>query len=429
METDKNLELVVDQQAQIVRSIQTIKSEVLDAVQKNQESITSCIQAGEAILSEIERAQMNDELDQKAAIFIKRARETAKSVNERRKPVTQIFDVVKKGFTAMEALISPKEPNGIVARLQAERDKYAAYKLEQQRHAEEERQKILRQQEQRRRIAELVKETMYRILAEQIRRQGDMMADLFASMTIETATEAKGTLDGWPVSLDIVSLLKTQYKEEPNELNPEEAAAIANSTYKENADEVIRQYKEKIEEMRDGYLLQYPSRVNALKELKAAEEERARKEAELLKAAEEERARKEAELKAAEEERARKEAELLKAAEEERREQQRKIQEEEERREQQRKIQESAAQAQSLFEQASSVKVEAKITKEIVVTDSQGWLQIISQWWTVEGVKLTNEELTKKLSFMLTACQRHFNKTEEYIISPYIQYIEKIKAK
>ena len=400
METDKNLELVVDQQAQIVRSIQTIKSEVLDAVQKNQESITSCIQAGEAILSEIERAQMNDELDQKAAIFIKRARETAKSVNERRKPVTQIFDVVKKGFTAMEALISPKEPNGIVARLQAERDKYAAYKLEQQRHAEEERQKILRQQEQRRRIAELVKETMYRILAEQIRRQGDMMADLFASMTIETATEAKGTLDGWPVSLDIVSLLKTQYKEEPNELNPEEAAAIANSTYKENADEVIRQYKEKIEEMRDGYLLQYPSRVNALKELKAAEEERARKE-----------------------------AELLKAAEEERREQQRKIQEEEERREQQRKIQESAAQAQSLFEQASSVKVEAKITKEIVVTDSQGWLQIISQWWTVEGVKLTNEELAKKLSFMLTACQRHFNKTEEYIISPYIQYIEKIKAK
>ena len=400
METDKNLELVVDQQAQIVRSIQTIKSEVLDAVQKNQESITSCIQAGEAILSEIERAQMNDELDQKAAIFIKRARETAKSVNERRKPVTQIFDVVKKGFTAMEALISPKEPNGIVARLQAERDKYAAYKLEQQRHAEEERQKILRQQEQRRRIAELVKETMYRILAEQIRRQGDMMADLFASMTIETATEAKGTLDGWPVSLDIVSLLKTQYKEEPNELNPEEAAAIANSTYKENADEVIRQYKEKIEEMRDGYLLQYPSRVNALKELKAAEEERARKE-----------------------------AELLKAAEEERREQQRKIQEEEERREQQRKIQESAAQAQSLFEQASSVKVEAKITKEIVVTDSQGWLQIISQWWTVEGVKLTNEELAKKLSFMLTACQRHFNKTEEYIISPDIQYIEKIKAK
>ena len=429
MEKNRQLAIVVDQQAQIVKSIQTIKSEVLDAVQKNQESVTACLNAGEEILAEIEANQMNEELDRKAAVFIKRARETAKTINERRKPVTQIFDVVRKGFTAIEALVSAKEPEGIVARLQAKRDAYASFKLEQQLKAEQERQKQVRMQTQRQRIAESVKETLYKILSDQILAQSDKMADMFESMTLETAVATKDTLQGWNTTLDLVSLMKQNYKAEPNELEKEEAAIIANASYKETAPEILRQYKDKIEELRDNYLLQHPSRITALKELQAAEEERKRKEEELRKAAEEERKRKETELQAAEEERKRKEEELRKAAEEERKEQQRKIQEEQQLLAQQRKIQESSMQAQTLFDQTSSMKVDAKVSYDIVVFNPRGWLQIISQWWAIEGESMTTEELGKKLSFMLTACQKYYNKTEEKIISPYIQYKQHVKAK
>ena len=86
-------------------------------------------------------------------------------------------------------------------------------------------------------------------------------------------------------------------------------------------------------------------------------------------------------------------------------------------------------QAQTLFDQTSSMKVDAKVSYDIVVFNPRGWLQIISQWWAIEGESMTTEELGKKLSFMLTACQKYYNKTEEKIISPYIQYKQHVKAK
>ena len=141
MADNTELALVESQTNNITREIATLKYDTELAVQENRKSYEACVKAGESLLSDIEVSGMNDSLDSQAADFIKKAKLTEKAMNEKRKGVTQVFDLVRKGFTAMENLISVKNENSVVARIQKKRDEYAAYKLEQQRKAEAERQR------------------------------------------------------------------------------------------------------------------------------------------------------------------------------------------------------------------------------------------------------------------------------------------------
>ena len=165
--------------------------------------------------------------------------------------------------------------------------------------------------------------------------------------------------------------------------------------------------------------------------MKAAEAERKAKEAE-LKAAEEERKRKEAEAAAAEAERKAKEEAIRKADEAAKEEQQRKLAAEQEKRDAENAAQHATAQAQSLFAQTSvgeTGKQKIKVTKRLVVTGKNAWLDIIQQWWTIEGSKMSPDKLASRLEFMRKACEKHANSEEEYIVSPYIKYEDEVTAK
>lgn len=139
MAENTELQLVQQQANNITRQIATLKSDTENAVQANRKSYEACVQAGESLLSDISASGMNDALDEKAAEFIKKAKLTEKAMTEKRKGVTQVFDIVRKGFTMMENLISVKNTDSVVYRIQEKRNEYAAYKLEQQKKAEQER--------------------------------------------------------------------------------------------------------------------------------------------------------------------------------------------------------------------------------------------------------------------------------------------------
>lgn len=139
MAENTELELVQQQDNNITRQIATLKSDTENAVQANRKSYEACVQAGESLLSDISASGMNDALDEKAAEFIKKAKLTEKAMTEKRKGVTQVFDIVRKGFTMMESLISAKNTDSVVYKIQEKRNEYAAYKLEQQKKAEQER--------------------------------------------------------------------------------------------------------------------------------------------------------------------------------------------------------------------------------------------------------------------------------------------------
>ena len=70
--------------------------------------------------------------------FIDKVKVTVKNMNERRSPITQLLTQVAKSFTVLESQIDLKTAGSIANKLQAERNKYAAKKLEEQKKAAEE---------------------------------------------------------------------------------------------------------------------------------------------------------------------------------------------------------------------------------------------------------------------------------------------------
>ncbi|MQM89509.1 hypothetical protein [Segatella copri] len=461
MAENTELQLVQQQANNITRQIATLKSDTENAVQANRKSYEACVQAGESLLSDISASGMNDALDEKAAEFIKKAKLTEKAMTEKRKGVTQVFDIVRKGFTMMESLISAKNTDSVVYKIQEKRNEYAAYKLEQQRKAEQERLRQERIKEAKIKLKTDTIDTLNNLLTEHSSAAINSLNNTFSLLTLDNKDEVKKRITECSDVLDLGHLFVNNKPSYSSEIEENDAKDIMNGAYKEISASLLASYKQTVTATRDELLMKFDSKIAELLEIKKAEEERKRKEEEARKAAEEERKkqeeiqrikdeeerkRKEAELKAAEEERKRKEAEaaaaeaerkakeeaIRKADEAAKEEQQRKLAAEQEKRDAENAAQHATAQAQSLFAQTSvgnTSKQKIKVTKRLVVTDKNAWLDIIQQWWTIEGSFMSPDKLASKLEFMRKACEKHANNEEEYIVSPYIKYEDEVTAK
>ena len=475
MAENTELQLVQQQANNITRQIATLKSDTENAVQANRKSYEACVNAGESLLFDIGVSGMNDALDERAAEFIKKAKLTEKAMTEKRKGVTQVFDIVRKGFTMMENLISIKNTDSVVYKIQEKRNEYAAYKLEQQRKAEQERLRQERIKEAKIKLKTDTIDILNNLLTEHSSAAINSLNNTFSLLTLDNKDEVKKRITECSDVLDLGHLFVNNKPSYSSEIDENDAKDIMNGAYKEVSASLLASYKQTVNATRDELLMKFDSKIAELLEIKKAEEERKRKEEEARKAAEEERKkqeeiqrvkdeeerkRKEAELKAAEAERKAKEAEL-KAAEEERKrkeaeaaaaeaerkakedairkadeaakeEQQRKLAAEQEKRDAENAAQHATAQAQSLFAQTSvgeTGKQKIKVTKRLVVTDKNAWLDIIQQWWTIEGSKMAPDKLASKLEFMRKACEKRANSEEEYIVSPYIKYEDEVTAK
>ena len=483
------LQLVQQQTNNVTRQIATLKSDTENAVQANKKSYEACVQAGQSLLNDIEASGMNDALDEQAAEYVKRAKLTEKSMTENRKGITQVFDIVRKGFTMMENLISIKNTDSVVYKIQEKRNEYAACKLEQKRKAEQERLRQERIKEAKIKLKTDTIDVLNNLLTESSSSAINSLNDTFTLLTLDNKDEVKKRITEFSDILDLGHLFVANKPSCSSEVDENDAKDIMNGAYKEVSASLLASYKQTVNTTRDELLMKFDSKIAELLEIKEAEEERKRKEEEARKAEEErkrkeeearkaaeeerkkqeeiqrvkdeeERKRKEAELKAAEAERKAKEAEL-KAAEEERKrkeaeaaaaeaerkakeeairkadeaakeEQQRKLAAEQEKRDAENAAQHATAQAQSLFAQTSvgeTGKQKIKVTKRLVVTDKNAWLDIIQQWWTVEGSKMAPDKLASRLEFMRKACEKHANSEEEYIVSPYIKYEDEVTAK
>lgn len=461
MAENTELQLVQQQANNITRQIATLKSDTENAVQANRKSYEACVNAGESLLFDIGVSGMNDALDERAAEFIKKAKLTEKAMTEKRKGVTQVFDIVRKGFTMMENLISIKNTDSVVYKIQEKRNEYAAYKLEQQRKAEQERLRQERIKEAKIKLKTDTIDILNNLLTEHSSAAINSLNNTFSLLTLDNKDEVKKRIAECSDVLDLGHLFVNNKPSYSSEIDENDAKEIMNGTYKEVSASLLASYKQTVNATRDELLMKFDSKIAELLEIKKAEEERKRKEEEARKAAEEERKkqeeiqrvkdeeerkRKEAELKAAEEERKRKEAEaaaaeaerkakeeaIRKADEAAKEEQQRKLAAEQEKRDAENAAQHATAQAQSLFAQTSvgeTGKQKIKVTKRLVVTDKNAWLDIIQQWWTIEGSKMAPDKLASKLEFMRKACEKHANSEEEYIVSPYIKYEDEVTAK
>ena len=138
--TDMTKELTIVQP----ENIRQIVSIAPKSMQENIMSCQRCMEAGESLLKAIQENGMTDELDREAAAFIEKSRKTVRVMNERRSPVTKLFDEIRTRFTAMENSIDPGKSDTIPYKLQQLRNQYAAKRREEEERRR--REELARQQ-------------------------------------------------------------------------------------------------------------------------------------------------------------------------------------------------------------------------------------------------------------------------------------------
>lgn len=392
-------------------NLQQIVSGAPQSYNENKLSHDKCLSFGQQLLQAIQQQGgelNNDELDQKVASYITKARNTVKKMNEKRSPFTKLFDQVRQQFTQIENEIDPSKAGTIPYQLQAYRNQYAAKKLKAQQEA------------QRKALAEKQHKDALGRLSADIKDDFGKKFQSFLDGSIKAlqALDEAVTLDNYDASMEKVKNVPTVLPAEfvpglkytvslsyYSGVTPAEAAQKENEAKNILSQQFTEQYKYEIETNRDYILDRLPSKKKELQKIATANAEEA---ARLQK---EKQEREETERKRIEAERQQKLAEAEKAKE----------------------LEKQQKEISGLFEgaaiSAAGSNTKAKVTKKIHLLDAEGILPVISMWWSKEGCNLSVEELMKKFKSQITFCEKIANKDGEFIKHEFVEYVDDVKVK
>lgn len=396
----------MSQELAIIRqeNIQIIVSAAPQSYQDNKLSRERCIAAGQTILADIQQHGMTDELDQKAAEFIEKARKTVKKMNDKRSPVTKLFDDIRKEFTTMENDIDPTKADTIPYKLQQYRNQFAAKKRAEE--AERRRKEYERQQAEaartkmRQDIEDDFKQQFYKFLNDVNKN----ITDLDNAVTLENYDAAYNTLKGYSTKLPDIFISQLRSSIPTIGITAQELEKIECEIKERLVQYFAETYECQIQAARDYVLDRLPSKKTNLERMaQASAEEAARIKAEM-----EARQRKEAEEQEAE--RRRKEEEEKQKAE----------------------MARQQSEMESLFGQqavvSSGYQPKVKVAQKINLLNPKGIMPILSMWWSKEGCHLSVEELTKMFKKQITFCEK-LAKEGTYIKDESVEYAEDVKAK
>lgn len=379
-----------------------------DALGKNQKSIANCNSAGQAILDTIQGEGMTDELDAKAAKYLKKVNVTITNMKSRRAPVTQLFDRIRSIFTTDEKAIDPKDKSTIPGKIAAERDRYAALKREEERRKQQEMQRQANIEKEKGTYRFAIEQAINTHMSSYFAEQQKNLSHIWESITLATFELKEKSIRGWSTlypreHFDTFNQDITTYY-----LDAQTKANIKAEILSNKYSAFSQQYKFDMEDLRQSFI----DRLSSKKQELIEEEELRKKDAEAAAKAETERKQRE---------------------EEERKQRELEIQQKEH--EQQQKAESSiqSAQMNSLFATAAASVTtrtsKAKVTERIKILHPAGFLEIYQMWWINEGQNLTIEELEKIHKKMISFCEKKANSDDEMKIkSKYIRYEEEVKA-
>lgn len=376
-----------------------------DAYQANQLSRQRCTSAGQAILDAINQSGMTDDLDQKAAAFIEKARRTVKAMNERRAPVTKLFDQIRGAYTTLENSVDPTKSGTVACLLQLKRNEYAAKKRAE---AEKKQREMLAKQQLEQKRNKFILD-----VEDDIKRQFNAAVDtavnnlqkIDQSLTLDNYNDSEKILreyqttlpNNWLPNLAVSVFVPYELREEAPKIIDDKKASLRK--------QFEEQYSYDVESNRNYVLDRLPSKKAELERIAKANAD----EADRLKKEKEEREAQEAAQR--ENERKQKEAEENKKAE----------------------AQRQAVAMRGLFDGQATVAAyqpKSKVTKKIKLLNPEGILPIFSMWWTMEGSKLSIEELAKMFKKQISFCEKLANaKKPEFIEDESVEYVDNVKAK
>lgn len=392
-------------------NIQAIVSMTPENHRANVESHDKCISYGQQLLARIQQQGMTDELDQQAAKYIDAARKTVAKMNDKRSPLTKLFDQIRSEFTRLEGEIDPSKSGTVPNQLQQLRNRFAAQKREEEERRR--REEMMRQQH-----AQALQQLRDDLVADYRQQMSSVistacneMGRYYESITLDNYIIAEQQLKDWNCMLEGTGNIQTRISK-PYLLSQEEYAATIQDAWSDLVTELQEAYTAHLEKYRDSCLDRLPSKKQELERAAQASAE----EAERIRREMEERDRAEA---------ARQEAE--------RKEAERKQREAAEMKKQQ-------AEMGSLFDQQAvaattpvveGYKPKTSVKQKLVPLAPEAFTEIFAMWWSGEGCKMTVEELSKVFKKQITYCEKLANsKTNPVQIkSELISYEDDVRAK
>ena len=389
-------------------NIQAIVQMTPENHRKNVESHDNCISYGNRLLAQIQQQGMTDELDQQAAKYIEAARKTVAKMNDKRSPLTKLFDQIRSEFTRLEGEIDPSKSGTVPNQLQQLRNKYAAQKREEE---ERRRREEMARQQHEAALAQYrndLENDWRSQLADAIQYQCNDMNRLFASVNLDNYEIVKEQFRTWKVEMPAFASNVMP----PYIINNAEASAIYCEVWNNIEKGMREQYTAELTKYRDSFIDRMPSKKQELEraaQASAEEAERIRREMEERDRAE--AARQEADRKA-QEQRDREAAEMRK----------------------------KQAEMGSLFDQQATAtmqpvvegyKPKTSVKQKLVPLAPEAFAEIFNFWWVNEGQHLSIEDLTKLFKKQITYCEKRANdKTNPVTIkSELINYEDDVRAK
>ena len=388
-------------------NIELIVSSAPAAYQENVVSHDRCIDAGKLLLQRIAESGMTDELDQQVASFLEKARKTVRKMNDKRAPLTKLFDEIRTAFTGMENDIDATKASSVPALLQAERNKYAAKKREEELARQRE---AMRQQQIEQASAKYRTDcdTHYR---SQFRSYLDFhlegLRSIFAEVTLNNYDERMSAIANFNITMsngDELTISQTEPAFPPTIIPPLDLSKIRHTVLSELMPAFHVEFERTLLEERQRIMGMMPSKKMELERAAKAGAEEAERIRQQMKE------REEAEAKRVEQERLQREQQQRMEAE----------------------MKAKQNEVGNLFDQARvtmpSYQPKASVRKKLVPMNVEAFPEIITMWWTKEGCNLSIEELTKMFKKQITFCEK-CAKDGELIQSEHIYYEDEVKAK
>ena len=369
-------------------------------LEQNEASKAKAIDFANGLFNSIAQHGMSDATDELLKSFIGKAKTTIDAMNERRKPFTQLVDVVKKRFTILET-----ELKQTMETAQKHRDGYATRKM-QERMEEERKVQLKLNRNKELILLRQQAETQIAEWAEKVLVANKHAAlKLFNGFTLETIKDAAEMLECVPNYPAEDTLCPSFDLRTTALINAEDIVSTSADVKSEfDWDGFIKRHGAEMEQLKKEMTDKIPSKRRELEELaKADAEEKAHMEEARLKREEAEQARiiaeAEAARKKAEEEAAIKATEQTTNA-----------------------IVDSAS---VLFNEKPDVKTGYKIT-----ATAAAYLMLAQFYMEKEGKNLAIEKL-ERVTFdrMRRFCEDYALKNEEFIKSDLIKYEPIYKAK
>lgn len=390
-------------------NVQMIVQAAPDAYNTNTLSANRCADYGKGLLAEIQQHGMSDELDERCANYIEKAKRTIKAMNGRRAPLTKLFDQIRSEFTSMENIVDPAKKDTVPYQIQQARNVYAAKKREE---AERVRLEELRRQQREQAVSRYKQEAeddYRRQFDNLITTKLDELSALNRSLTLDNFDEVGKKIKEFGSTLGNDWFLSVQsHAHKPCDVSEDEAAQMRKDILNRLSKQFKEQFACEVGEYRDTITDALLSKKSELERISQADTQ--------------EQGRMKAELEACE-------ATALNSLGE-----QRKLKEEEAKAAMQ--VRQAANEINGLFGQISvavsaGYQPKTAVKKRIVADTPDGILAVVSMWWSKEGQFMQMDELKKIFKKQIIFCEKLANdkKNPELISSPFVRYEEEVKAK